>query len=134
MTMILCFSQIFVAFANCFYFIIEDLSSLYSKDMNNSLMLKPQSRCLSLNPSHYTEKNSRTEDASRTRGGCFWHRISIRYTEACFLHRVPLKTRRVHQEPFSCTARPIRTLKVCFLHRIVFHSIHVFMVFLTWTR
>lgn len=46
-----------------FYFIIEDLSSLYSKDMNNSLMLKPQSRFLSLNPSHYTEKNSRAEDA-----------------------------------------------------------------------
>ena len=53
MTMILHFSQIFVAFEGCFYFIIEDLSSLYSKDMNNSLMLKPQSRCLSLNPSYY---------------------------------------------------------------------------------
>ena len=65
MTMILYFSQIFVAFEGCFYFIIEDLSSLHSKDMNNSLMLWPQSRFLSLNP-YYTEKNSRTEDASRT--------------------------------------------------------------------
>ena len=71
MIMILYFSQIFVAFEGCFYFIIEDLSSLYYKDMNNSLMLKPQSRCLSLNPSHYTEKNSRAEDASRTVGALF---------------------------------------------------------------
>lgn len=39
MAMILHFFQIFVAFEGCFYFIIEDLSSLHSKDMNNSLML-----------------------------------------------------------------------------------------------
>lgn len=71
MTMILHFSQIFVTFCFCFYFIMEDLSSLYSKDMNNSLMLKPQSRFLSLSPSYYTEKNSRAEDASRTAGGLF---------------------------------------------------------------
>ena len=33
----------------------------------------------------------------------------FRTVEACFLHRVPLKTRRVHQEPLYGTARPFRT-------------------------
>ena len=27
---------------------------------------------------------SRTEDASRTRGGCFWHRISLPYRRSLF--------------------------------------------------
>ena len=40
---------------------------------------------------------------------------------ACFLHRVPLKTRRVHQEPLYGTARIFRTpggpLRYRMLHR-----------------
>ena len=40
---------------------------------------------------------------------------------ACFLHREPLKTRRVHQEPLYGTARPFRTpggpLRYRMLHR-----------------
>ena len=41
----------------------------------------------------------------RTVGGGFWYRISLPYIEACFLHRVPLKTRRVPEEAFLSTAR-----------------------------
>ena len=40
---------------------------------------------------------------------------------ACFLHRMPQKTRRVHQEPLYGTARPFRTpgspLRYRMLHR-----------------
>lgn len=43
-----------------------------------------------------TEKNSRIEDASRTvGGGSCGTEFPFRTTGACFLHRVPLKTRRV---------------------------------------
>ena len=42
-----------------------------------------------------TEKNSRIEDASRTVWGGPGTEFPIRTTGACFLHRVPLKTRRV---------------------------------------
>ena len=44
-----------------------------------------------------------------------------RTKNACFLHRMPLKTRRVHQEPLYGTARPFRTpggpLRYRMLHR-----------------
>ena len=44
-----------------------------------------------------------------------------RTKNACFLHREPLKTRRVHQEPLYGTARPFRTpggpLRYRMLHR-----------------
>ena len=44
-----------------------------------------------------------------------------RTKNACFLHRVPLKMRRVHQEPLYGTARPFRTpgglLRYRMLHR-----------------
>ena len=44
-----------------------------------------------------------------------------RTESACFLHREPLKTRRVHQEPLHGTARPFRTpggpLRYRMLHR-----------------
>ena len=61
------------------------------------------------------------ENVSRTTGGCFAHRISVRYQRrgfpvpnitpvpACFLHRVPLKMRRVPQEAVLRTARIFRT-------------------------
>ena len=48
---------------------------------------------------------SRTEDASRT-------------TEACFVHRVSQKTRRVPQEAVFGTEYPFRTVEACFLHRM----------------
>ena len=44
-----------------------------------------------------------------------------RTKNACFLHRMPQKTRRVHQEPLYGTARPFRTpggpLRYRMLHR-----------------
>ena len=67
------------------------------------------------------------EDSPRTRGGCFWHRVPLkirrvpqepvlsteylfRTVEACFAHRMLLKTRRVPEEAFLSTARIFGTL------------------------
>ena len=41
--------------------------------------------------------------------GVFGTEYLFRTESACFLHREPLKTRRVHQEPLYGTARPFRT-------------------------
>ena len=45
----------------------------------------------------------RRENASRTVGGRFRYRISLRTVEACFLYRMPQKMRRVPQEGVSGT-------------------------------
>ena len=42
----------------------------------------------------------------------------LRTGKACFLHRVPLKMRRVPQEPVFCTARIFRTVEACFWYRV----------------
>ena len=53
--------------------------------------------------------------------GVFGTEYLFRTESACFLHREPLKTRRVHQEPLYGTARPFRTpggpLRYRMLHR-----------------
>ncbi len=51
----------------------------------------------------------RTEYLFGTREGGFRYRISLPYQNACFLHRVPLKTCRVPQEAVLRTARIFRT-------------------------
>ena len=68
-----------------------------------------------------TEKNSRTEDASRTVGGGFWYRISLPYHRSLFFA----------QSAFENASRTVGGL---FWHRIGFYSIRMFIVFLTWTR
>ena len=52
------------------------------------------------------EAVSRTEYLSRT-------------VEACFLHRMLLKMRRVPQEAFFGTEYLSRTVEACFLHRML---------------
>ena len=47
---------------------------------------------------------------SRTGEGGFRYRISLPYRKSLFLHRMPLKMRRVPQEPVFCTARIFRTV------------------------
>ena len=43
----------------------------------------------------------------------------FRTVEACFLHRMLLKTRRVPQEAFLSTARIFRTVEACFWYRVL---------------
>ena len=47
----------------------------------------------------------------------------LRTPEACFLHRVPLKMRRVPQEAVLRTARIFRTVEACFWYRVLSYRI-----------
>ena len=58
------------------------------------------------------------EDAFGTPEARFLHRISLPYRRSLFLHRVYLKTRRVHQEPFFRTECVFRTPEAPLLYRI----------------
>ena len=71
---------------------------------------------------------SRTEDASGAAGGCPQSVESAvlrafenasRTREGCFVHRVPQKTPSVQKRGGSCTEYLFRTGKACFLHRML---------------
>ena len=78
--------------------------------------------------SHPSGAVSRTEDASGAAGGCPQSVESAvlrafedasRTRGACFVHRVPQKTPSVQKRGFSCTECPFRTVEACFLHRVL---------------
>ena len=60
------------------------------------------------------QKRRRVPEKAVLRTECLFRTV-----EACFLHRMLLKTRRVPQEGVSGTEYLSRTVEACFLHRML---------------